>query len=167
MRPSDFPAVTPESAIAFAKEMMDDRRWADFQAKARRRLLLRNRRRRPFPRQRPLSSATPSPWPSAPSDNRVQPLDKLFLPEIVTKLTYLPRGLILVTGPTGSGKSTTLAAMIDADQPPRAGHIITLEDPIEYVLHSDQLRHRAARSRQRRAGFRQRLRHASAPGPRT
>jgi twitching motility protein PilT len=59
----------------------------------------------------------------------------LGLPEIVNDLVKKPRGLILVTGPTGSGKSTTLAAMIDRLNSERTDHIITIEDPIEY-LHS-------------------------------
>jgi twitching motility protein PilT len=59
--------------------------------------------------------------------------DKLGLPDSVMKLTEKPRGLILVTGPTGSGKSTTLAAMIDRVNETRPDHIITIEDPIEYV----------------------------------
>lgn len=60
---------------------------------------------------------------------------ELGLPEIVNDLVKKPRGLILVTGPTGSGKSTTLAAMIDKINDERYDHIITVEDPIEY-LHS-------------------------------
>src|ERR1041384_5802125 len=71
-------------------------------------------------------------------NDKIRPLDELFLPEICTKLTYLPRGLILVTGPTGSGKSTTLAAMIDAINRREQGHIITLEDPIEYAFVSNK-----------------------------
>lgn len=57
----------------------------------------------------------------------------LGLPEIIGELVKKPRGLILVTGPTGSGKSTTLAAMIDKINSERAEHIITVEDPIEYL----------------------------------
>ena len=57
----------------------------------------------------------------------------LGLPEIVSELVKKPRGLILVTGPTGSGKSTTLAAMIDRINSERYEHIITVEDPIEYL----------------------------------
>lgn len=57
----------------------------------------------------------------------------LGLPEIVNDLVKKPRGLILVTGPTGSGKSTTLAAMIDKINSERCEHIITVEDPIEYL----------------------------------
>ncbi len=60
----------------------------------------------------------------------------LNLPEVVQRLTYLPRGLILVTGDTGSGKSTTLAAMIQAMNERYQAHIITLEDPVEYKLQS-------------------------------
>ena len=59
--------------------------------------------------------------------------DKLQLPAIVAKLCEKPRGLILVTGPTGSGKSTTLAAMLDKVNIDRHDHIITIEDPIEFV----------------------------------
>lgn len=61
------------------------------------------------------------------------PLEKLGLPGPVAGLTKLPRGLVLVTGPTGSGKSTTLAAMLDKINRERHEHIITLEDPIEFV----------------------------------
>lgn len=63
----------------------------------------------------------------------LQPLESLGLPPAVAELTRLPRGLILITGPTGSGKSTTLSSMIDLVNTERHGHIITIEDPIEYV----------------------------------
>jgi twitching motility protein PilT len=62
--------------------------------------------------------------------------DQLGLPPVVSKLATLPRGLVLVTGPTGSGKSTTLAAIIDVANRSRKDHIITVEDPIEFVHHS-------------------------------
>jgi twitching motility protein PilT len=68
----------------------------------------------------------------------VRPIEQLFLPEICNKLTYLPRGLILVTGGTGSGKSTTLAGMIDAMNKREPIHIITLEDPIEYAFQNNK-----------------------------
>ncbi|UCD33797.1 MAG: type IV pilus twitching motility protein PilT [Desulfobacterales bacterium] len=61
---------------------------------------------------------------------------QLGLPEVITKLATLPRGLVLVTGPTGSGKSTTLAAIIDVANRTRKDHIITVEDPIEFVHQS-------------------------------
>ncbi len=60
-------------------------------------------------------------------------LDSLGLPPVVLKLTSLPRGLILVTGPTGCGKSTTLAAFLDKINTERHDHIVTIEDPIEFV----------------------------------
>lgn len=66
----------------------------------------------------------------------IPPLSSLNLPEIIGKLTYLPRGLVLVTGATGSGKSTTLAAMIQEMNQRYFRHIITLEDPIEYAFKS-------------------------------
>ena len=65
----------------------------------------------------------------------IKSFKELGLPEIVGKLCTKPRGLILVTGPTGSGKSTTLAAMIDKVNMERHEHIVTIEDPVEY-LHS-------------------------------
>ncbi|MEW6425571.1 MAG: type IV pilus twitching motility protein PilT [Bacillota bacterium] len=64
---------------------------------------------------------------------RVPGLAELGLPEVVAQLARRPRGLVLVTGPTGSGKSTTLAAMIDLINSEQRLHIITLEDPIEYI----------------------------------
>jgi len=63
----------------------------------------------------------------------VKTFEDLGLPPIVAKLAERPRGLVLVTGPTGSGKSTTLAAMIDKINKEMRGHIITVEDPIEFI----------------------------------
>jgi twitching motility protein PilT len=63
----------------------------------------------------------------------IRTFQELGLPDIVNDLVKKPRGLILVTGPTGSGKSTTLAAMIDRINDDRYDHIITIEDPIEYL----------------------------------
>ncbi len=68
----------------------------------------------------------------------VKTFDDLGLPGVVAKLSEKPRGLVLVTGPTGSGKSTTLAAMIDKVNKELKGHIITVEDPIEFI-HRHQL----------------------------
>ncbi len=63
-------------------------------------------------------------------------MEQLGLPPVVKELLYKPRGLILVTGPTGSGKSTTLASMIDVINQERSVHIITIEDPIEFYHNS-------------------------------
>jgi twitching motility protein PilT len=68
---------------------------------------------------------------------RVKPIDELGLPPVLKRIAQEERGLVLVTGTTGSGKSTTLAAMIDYINATRSSHIITIEDPIEY-LHRDQ-----------------------------
>ncbi|MEK4126038.1 type IV pilus twitching motility protein PilT [Anoxybacillus sp. FSL W8-0382] len=68
---------------------------------------------------------------------KIPTLDELQLPDVLKKMVAKPQGLILVTGPTGSGKSTTLAAMIDYMNKTMRKHIITLEDPIEYVHKHD------------------------------
>jgi twitching motility protein PilT len=68
--------------------------------------------------------------------NEILTIEQLGLPQIVSKFADYPRGLVLVTGPTGSGKSTTLAAMIHKINMERAEHIITIEDPIEYTHRS-------------------------------
>jgi len=64
---------------------------------------------------------------------KVRGFHELALPPVIAKLSERPRGLVLVTGPTGSGKSTTLAAMLDKINTERAEHILTIEDPIEYI----------------------------------
>ncbi len=77
----------------------------------------------------------------------VKTFNDLGLPAVVAHLADKPRGLVLVTGPTGSGKSTTLAAMIDKINKELAGHIITVEDPIEFIH-----RHQNASSTSARSG---------------
>lgn len=67
--------------------------------------------------------------------DHIPTMDDLGLPPILHQLCDLPRGLVLVTGPTGSGKSTSLAAMIDEINTKKRCHILTLEDPIEYIHH--------------------------------
>jgi twitching motility protein PilT len=68
--------------------------------------------------------------------NEIMTAGQLGLPQVITRLAHLPKGLVLVTGPTGSGKSTTLAAIIDEANRMRKDHIITIEDPIEFVHRS-------------------------------
>ena len=80
-------------------------------------------------------------------DNRIRSLEDLGMPGHVRDFAYLPRGLVLVTGPTGSGKSTTLAALIDVINNDLASHIMTVEDPIEF-LH----RHKRSIVNQREVG---------------
>jgi twitching motility protein PilT len=67
----------------------------------------------------------------------VPTIEQLALPKVVTRLASLPRGLVLVTGPTGSGKSTTLAAIVNHINHSRSCHVVTIEDPIEYLHHDD------------------------------
>jgi twitching motility protein PilT len=69
--------------------------------------------------------------------HKIRTIDELGMPQVCKRISLLARGLILVTGPTGSGKSTSLAAMIDHINTTKRTHIITIEDPIEYV-HSDK-----------------------------
>ena len=78
---------------------------------------------------------------------RVPPLDELGVPPVVQAFTQLSQGLVLVTGPTGSGKSTTLASMVDRINATRPCHIFTIEDPIEYVH-----KHQVAAVNQREVG---------------
>jgi twitching motility protein PilT len=68
--------------------------------------------------------------------NEIRSIEQLGMPAVLNKFTDYPRGLVLVTGPTGSGKSTTLAALINKINNERAAHIITVEDPIEYTHQS-------------------------------
>ena len=92
-------------------------------------------------------------------------IEKLGLPPIINQLANRPRGLVLVTGPTGSGKSTTLAAMVDKVNRERKGHIITIEDPIEFIH-----RHQGCMINQREVGadtqsFRAALKYALRQDP--
>lgn len=84
-------------------------------------------------------------------NDAIPTLAELSMPPVLTKLADEPRGLILVTGPTGSGKSTTLAAMIDHINETRSDHIITIEDPIEYVYQAGRRSSTSARSARMRA----------------
>ena len=68
--------------------------------------------------------------------SEIMTCEQLGLPKVITKFAKLPKGLVLVTGPTGSGKSTTLAAIVDEVNRTRQHHILTIEDPIEFVHRS-------------------------------
>ena len=70
--------------------------------------------------------------------SKIPNFDQLGLPDVVRRTTERPRGLVLVTGPTGSGKTTTLAAMLDLINRSRGEHILTVEDPIEYVFDNEK-----------------------------
>src|SRR5690606_24231809 len=95
----------------------------------------------------------------------IKTLDELGAPPLLNRLAARPRGLVLVTGPTGSGKSTTLAAMLDKINRERRGHILTVEDPIEFIH-----RHQGCMVNQREVGadtksFAQALKYALRQDP--
>ncbi|MFG0328727.1 MAG: type IV pilus twitching motility protein PilT [Phycisphaerales bacterium] len=135
--PMDAPAITPETAAAMLKEIapqkaldvFDKVQDADFSyavdGLGRYRVNAHVQRKSVAMALRAIKTKVP-------------PLESLNLPEVISRLTYLPRGLVLVTGDTGSGKSTTLAAMIQAMNERYRKHIITLEDPVEYAFESNK-----------------------------
>ncbi|MEM6392269.1 MAG: PilT/PilU family type 4a pilus ATPase [Planctomycetota bacterium] len=137
MTPMDFPELTPEDSLSLLKQMagpdqmkvFEKIKDADFSFQidglGRYRVNAHLQRNAVGLALRAIKTKIP-------------PLEKLNLPEVISRLTYLPRGLVLVTGDTGSGKSTTLAAMIDAMNKRYYKHVITLEDPIEYAQVSDK-----------------------------
>ena len=83
--------------------------------------------------------------------DRIPTVDELHLPAVIAELAMAKRGIVLVVGATGSGKSTTLAAMVGYRNENSQGHIITIEDPIEYVHAAQELHRHAARGRGRYA----------------
>jgi twitching motility protein PilT len=137
MTPMDFPVISSESARAMFEQMapkeavatFDRQKDADFsfaaEGLARYRVNAHKQRSSVGLAMRMIKTKIP-------------PLAQLNLPDVIARLTYLPRGLVLVTGDTGSGKSTTLAAMIQAMNERYRKHIITLEDPVEYVFSSNR-----------------------------
>ncbi len=135
LQETDFPVVTPEGAEEMLKEMISEQRFQEFLKK----------RDHDFSAEVPgkgrfrvnahfQRGAIAIAFRAIP--DQVLAVDKLNLPQSVADLIRLPRGLVLVTGDTGSGKSTTMASMIDAMNKIYRKHIITLEDPVEYVLTS-------------------------------
>ncbi|MHC4775389.1 MAG: type IV pilus twitching motility protein PilT [Planctomycetota bacterium] len=137
MTPMDLPILTPKSVGDFLDEMVTEKQVARFedardldfsyevQGLGRYRVNAHYQRGAIGLAMRIIKAEVP-------------PLEDLNLPEIISRLTYLPRGLVLVTGDTGSGKSTSLAAMIQAMNERYRKHIITLEDPIEYSFQSNK-----------------------------
>ena len=127
------PALDPASMQALLEPIMPDKNAAEFARPARHRLRLRDRRACALPRQRLRGSQGPGRGlprdPNADPDRRAARVSR----RTSSQLCNLTKGLVLVTGPTGSGKSTTLCAMIDYINRNRDDHIITIEDPIEFV----------------------------------
>ncbi len=137
MTPMDYPLLTSEGVEALIDDMVSDYQRERFKVEldldfsyevkdlGRYRVNAHRQRGTAAMAMRAIKTDTPS-------------LADLNLPEVINRLTYLPRGLVLVTGDTGSGKSTTLAAMIQAMNERYRKHVITLEDPIEYAFNSDK-----------------------------
>ncbi len=133
--PLDYPPLRPEDTEALARTLAGEERWQEFLKHleldfsvgvpnlSRFRVNVYRQRGSHGLAIRALSYEIPT-------------MEELHLPgEVLRHLASLPRGLILVTGPTGSGKSTTLASMVDYINTTRSCHIITIEDPIEYLHH--------------------------------
>ena len=137
LQETDYPVVTVEGAEEMVREMLSERRY------------------RQFVEDRDVDFATEVPGKGRFRVNahyqrgsiaiafrtipeECIPLAKLNLPDAVERIVNLPRGLVLITGDTGSGKSTTMASIIDSMNTRFNKHIITLEDPVEYVLRSNK-----------------------------
>ncbi|GAG30863.1 unnamed protein product, partial [marine sediment metagenome] len=128
--------LTPEHTEAIARALLDEDQWKEFAENGDLDFSYSiqgvSRFRVNVMRQRGSISLVMRTIPV-----RIPTFKELGLPEVCMKLARKPRGLVLVTGPTGSGKSTTLAAMIDLINSTERGHILTMEDPIEFT-HTDK-----------------------------
>ena len=133
LQETDYPVVTPDGAEAMVREMLPEHRFKEFLSKRdvdfSTEVSGRGRFRVNAHYQRGSIAIAFRAIP-----DHVMALEKLNLPLTISRLTELTRGLVLVTGDTGSGKSTTLASMVDMMNGRYRKHIITLEDPVEYML---------------------------------
>lgn len=130
--PMDHPPLTVEDCSRLAREILDEKAWLEFQELGEYDCAYTvpglSRFRVNIFRQRGTVSLALRTIPFG-----IPPFDSLGLPEVTREILRRPQGLVLVTGPTGSGKSTTLAAMVDEINRTMQKHVITLEDPIEYL----------------------------------
>jgi twitching motility protein PilT len=132
----DLPVLSPGDTESLARQVSSPQQWERFQATNELDLAYAlegvGRFRVNVYRQRGAIGAVMRSIPQT-----IRNLEDLGLPQSVENFAYLPRGLVLVTGPTGSGKSTTLASILDVANRNRTDHIMTIEDPIEF-LHTHQ-----------------------------
>jgi twitching motility protein PilT len=132
LKPLDGPKLTPEDTESMLQSIVSEAQWDRFMKDQELDTAYAipgvSRFRVNVYRQR---GAVGSALRSIP--HRIRPLAELGLPDQVEAFAHLPRGLVLVTGPTGSGKSTTLASILDVANKTREAHIMTIEDPIEYL----------------------------------
>lgn len=146
-QPYGSPPLTPKDVELLANSLMSERQRAQFEEKLEMNLAIASERLGRFRinvyRQRGVVGVV-----IRQIKTRIPTLDELGLPPVLKDIAMSRRGLVLVTGATGSGKSTTLAAMIDYRNENSTGHILTIEDPIEFI-HS----HKKCIVSQREVGF--------------
>jgi len=146
MIPSEFERLTPESVQQLVYSILTDSQKERFERENELDAAFgvegMGRIRMNIFRQRGTVAAALRNVPS-----KIPSFEELGLPDAVNQIVKFPKGLVLVTGPTGSGKSTTLAAMIDYLNEHRRGHIVTVEDPIEFIH-----RHKSCIVNQREVG---------------
>lgn len=127
-----WPPLTPEDTQQFIRAALNDEQWQrfarDHEMDTAYAVSGVSRFRLNVYRQRGSVGAAFRTIPHS-----IPKLEDLGLPLSIERFAHLPRGLVLITGPTGSGKSTTMASLLDVANRTRAGHIMTIEDPIEYV----------------------------------
>ena len=137
LQPTQFPSLTPSDTEAFGMELMSDHKKREFEASSEADLGVTlagvGRFRVNVFRQRGVVGLAIRRVRS-----EIPTFDELRLPDVMKKLADSPRGLVLITGPTGTGKTTTIASMIGHINNTRRAHIVTIEDPIE-VVHDDAL----------------------------
>jgi twitching motility protein PilT len=128
----DYERLTPADTAALVRAAVDDEHWSQFQRSNELDVAYSiegvSRFRANLYTQRGSHGAVFRAIP-----HYVKALDELGVPESVARFAHLPRGLVLVTGPTGSGKTTTLASLVDLANRTRSAHIVTIEDPIEFL----------------------------------
>lgn len=132
LRAIDLPSLDHATVLALVREVMDDRQRRDYEERLEVDFSIESQgvarfRVNVFDQQRGAAAV----FRVIPS--QVPTLGELGAPKVFEEIVSAPRGLVLVTGPTGSGKSTTLAALIDHLNDRRYAHILTIEDPIEFV----------------------------------
>ena len=128
----DYPVLTPADTAALVRAVLSDEQWERFEVEQEIDIAYDipgvSRFRVNCFQQRNAYGAVMRAIP-----HEIKPLHELGIPSQIERFAYLPRGLVLVTGPTGSGKTTTLASLLDLANSTRKDHIVTIEDPIEFL----------------------------------
>jgi twitching motility protein PilT len=130
----DYPQLTPKDTAGLVHAVLSDAQWDEFENSLEIDIAYSlagvSRFRVNCFQQRNAYGAVMRAIPF-----EIKPLHELGVPNQIERFAYLPRGLVLVTGPTGSGKTTTLASLLDLANMTRRDHIVTIEDPIEFLHH--------------------------------